>query len=41
LVWFFFPFDETTTETTSETTHPGLEAEGQTPKVLRLKLYCI
>jgi hypothetical protein len=27
--------------TTSETPCPGLEAEGLTPKLLRLKLYCI
>jgi hypothetical protein len=26
---------------TSEAPSPGLEAEGQTPKLLRLKLYCI
>jgi hypothetical protein len=40
-VFVFFPFDETMTETTSETASPGLEAEELTPKLLRLKLYCI
>jgi hypothetical protein len=37
----FFPFDEKNNRTTSVTPSPGLEAEGLTPKLLRLKLYCI
>jgi hypothetical protein len=42
LVWFgFFPLWWNNNRTTSETPSPGLEAEGLTPKLLRLKLYCI
>jgi hypothetical protein len=42
LVWFgFFPLWWDNDRTTSETPYPGLEAEGLTPKLLRLKLYCI
>jgi hypothetical protein len=42
LVWFgFFPLWWDNDRTTSETPSPGLEAEGLTPKLLRLKLYCI
>jgi hypothetical protein len=45
LVWFgffsFFPLWWDNDKTTSETPSPGLEAEGRTPKLLRLKLYCI
>jgi hypothetical protein len=41
LVWFgFFPFHEKMTELLL-TQSPGLQAEGLTPKLLRLKLYCI
>jgi hypothetical protein len=36
-----FPFDETTTELLLRAPPPGLEVEGQTPKLLRLKLYYI
>jgi hypothetical protein len=40
-VWFgFFPLWRDN-RTTSETPSSGLEAEGQTTKLLRLKLYCI
>jgi hypothetical protein len=46
LFWFFvfggfFPLWWDNDRTTSETPSPGLEAEGRTPKLLRLKLYCI
>jgi hypothetical protein len=42
LVWFgCFPLGGDNDRTTSETPSPELEAEGQTPKLLRLKLYCI
>jgi hypothetical protein len=45
LVWFvlfgFFPLWWDNDRTTSNTSSPGLEAEGLTPKLLRLKLYCI
>jgi hypothetical protein len=37
----FFPLWWDNDRTTSETPSPGLEAEGWTPKLLRLKLYCI
>jgi hypothetical protein len=37
----FFPLWWDNDRTTSETPSPGLEAEGLTPKLLRLKLYCI
>jgi hypothetical protein len=42
--WFFcfFPFDEKKTDYFSDTEKSsGLEAERLTPKLLRLKLYCI
>jgi hypothetical protein len=43
--WFgffgIFPFWWDNDRTTSETPSPELEAEGRTPKLLRLKLYCI
>jgi hypothetical protein len=38
---FFFPLWWDNIRTTYETSSPGLEAEGLTPKLLRLKLYCI
>jgi hypothetical protein len=38
---FLFPLRWDNDRTTSETPSPGLEAEGLTPKLLRLKLYCI
>jgi hypothetical protein len=42
LVWFgFFALWWDNDRTTSETPSPGLEAEGRTPKLLTLKLYCI
>jgi hypothetical protein len=37
----FFPLSWDNDRTTSETPSPGLEGEGLTPKLLRLKLYCI
>jgi hypothetical protein len=37
----FFPLWWDNNRTTSETPSPGLEAEGRTPKWLRLKLSCI
>jgi hypothetical protein len=37
----FFPLWWENGRTTSDTPSPGLEAEGRTPKLLRLKLYCI
>jgi hypothetical protein len=37
----FFSFWWDNDRTTSETSSPGLEAEGQTQKLLGLKLYCI
>jgi hypothetical protein len=37
----FFPLSRDNDRTTSETPSPGLQAEGLTPKLLRLKLYCI
>jgi hypothetical protein len=37
----FFPLWWDNDRTTSETPSPGLEAVGLTPKILRLKLYCI
>jgi hypothetical protein len=37
----FFPLWWDNDRTTSETPSPGLEAEGRTPKLLRLKLYYI
>jgi hypothetical protein len=40
LVWFF-PFWWDNDRTTSKTPSPEFEAEGLTPKLLRLKLYCI
>jgi hypothetical protein len=40
-VFWFFPLWWDNDRTTSETLSPGLEAEGLTPKLLRLKLYCI
>jgi hypothetical protein len=40
LVWFFSPLMRQQ-QNYSETPSPGLEAEGLTPKLLRLKLYCI
>jgi hypothetical protein len=44
LVWFglaFFPLWWDNSRTASETPSPGLKAEGLTPKLFRLKLYCI
>jgi hypothetical protein len=47
VVLFYFVFSSIFTlwwdnhRTTSEAPSPGLEAEGRTPKLLRLKLYCI
>jgi hypothetical protein len=37
----FFPLWWDNNRTTSETPYPGLEAEGLTPKLLKLKIYCI
>jgi hypothetical protein len=37
----FFPLWWDNDRTTSESPSPGLQAEGLTPKLLRLKLYCI
>jgi hypothetical protein len=39
--YFCFPLWWNNDRTTSETPSLGLEAEGLTPKLLRLKLYCI
>jgi hypothetical protein len=42
LVWFgFCPLWWDNDRTTSESPSPGLQAEGLTPKLLRLKLHCI
>jgi hypothetical protein len=41
LFFIFFPLWWKNDRTTSETPSPGLEAEGLTPKLLRLKLYYI
>jgi hypothetical protein len=41
LVLVFFPLWWDNDRTTSETPSPGLQAEGLTPKLLRLKFYCI
>jgi hypothetical protein len=41
LLFNFFSFWWDKDRTTSETPSPGLEAEGLTPKLLRLKVYCI
>jgi hypothetical protein len=41
IFWVFFPIWWDNDRTTSETPSLGLEAEGLTPKLLRLKLYCI
>jgi hypothetical protein len=41
LFYFVFPLWWDNYRTTAEARSPGLEAEGRTPKVLRLKLYCI
>jgi hypothetical protein len=40
-VLFCFPLWWDNHRTTSETPSPGLEAEGLSPKLLRLNLYCI
>jgi hypothetical protein len=43
LFYFIFPlwWDNYRTTMAMEAPSPGLEAEGRTPKLLRLKLYCI
>jgi hypothetical protein len=41
LFYFIFPLWRDNYRTTSEAPSPGLEAEGRTPKLLRLKLHCI
>jgi hypothetical protein len=41
LLYFMHPLWWDNYRTTPEAPSPGLEAEGQTPKLLRLKLHCI